>query len=175
MSKSEFNAGYCELCGWERTREQRLKANKSASARAKQTFSPKATGRFQPAPKTEKVQVQQQFELRIDSAGYIQGEGFWIQNGDYQTSRFIDKHVIILTNGEVYAGKGIINTIASHASESAPSKTLKVGRAKLHLITETFINYLLERNEYPARSQREQEVSDRNLNLIVWLASKAGI
>lgn len=169
LSKKEYEEGTCEICGWERSRQNRLQARKNEKRQPK----PSATLPQPPAPKA--VAVIAQFEVTVHSAGYIHGQGFTVDQGDYEKSRFISSHVIVLANGEVYAGKDILNFIANDSTLSAPSKVLKVGRARLHLINETFINYLLERNEYPSRSQREQQVTDRNLNLICWLAEQAGL
>lgn len=170
MSKSEFQAGYCEVCGWERSRQERLQERKT-QAQAKKV----AAAKPQPKPETVKVTVTAQYEITIHSAGYIRNDGFSISDGDYQRSRFIANHVLVLSDGSVFAGQAILTAIAGDSHLMHTGKRLKVGRAKLYQVTADFINYLMDRNSYHRRSEREIQVQSRNDNLILWLVEIAGI
>jgi len=173
MSRGEFKAGSCDLCGWERSRQERLAERKRTTK--SQSSAPA------PAPKVEskkkKVEIVSTQEMCISPAGYIKGTGFSVSDANVNSYRaFIDQFIIETSDGKVWVGNSILATVGdTHTKRSAPNTVLKVGRAKLYQVTESIINDLMKRNDYPRRSQREREVQERNNNIIWWLVEAANI
>lgn len=174
LSRAEAKSGTCPLCGWEKQRQNRLQARKAQSSKAQPQPQPKVQPKAQP-------KVQAVFQLSIHSAGYIEGQGFTVSKQDTDPRNWgyrprTDHFVIVLDNGQTFVGNAILTAIAGNWWQgNTGSQILKVGRATLHQLTAQAVDSILEPIGYTPRNDREQEVKDRNFNILCWLTEQAGL
>lgn len=114
--------------------------------------------------------AQKEFRVNVQSAGYIRqtqdGYGFEIDDKPDGWS----KPNVFLSNGTVYISTELFTTLGGSTLFLQPNA--KIGRTRLFDIEDPYIaDTILDHSTYGCRSEREQEVRQRNQAIIEWLIS----
>lgn len=84
---------------------------------------------------------------------------------DYFSNRFWN---VVVSEGRVLVRSSLVDALCLGTAES---QLYKLGRTKLWTLTDAMIDEAQEMINYPRRSQREQNVADRNQKALDWLTA----
>lgn len=124
------------------------------------------------------MSYQQWFEVYVHSAGYIEQHehyGFDVLRAGAVPPRYqrdLAHKVCVIGGDHIYVSgevaRALIDTRFYDGSE------IRFGRRAFHQVNDKFKAEAMRGILYPARNKREQQVKDRNFELLAWLESLAG-